>query len=65
MTPKSVGLKPNDAELMTMTCVQKPSEILFVALITEFREPARSGGKHPPQIQDRVVESLSSCSSIF
>jgi superfamily II DNA/RNA helicase len=47
VTPKFVGAKPNDAELMTMTGVQEPSGIPCVAPITESREPSRAGGKRP------------------
>jgi superfamily II DNA/RNA helicase len=47
VTPKFVGVKPNDAELMTITGAQEPSGIPYVAPITESRGPARSGGKRP------------------
>jgi superfamily II DNA/RNA helicase len=47
VTPKFVGVKPNDAELMTITGAQEPSGIPYVAPITESRGPSRSGGKRP------------------
>jgi superfamily II DNA/RNA helicase len=47
VTLKFVGVKPNDAELMTITGAQEPSGIPHVAPITESRGPARSGGKRP------------------
>jgi superfamily II DNA/RNA helicase len=47
VTPKFVGVKPNDAELMTITGAQEPSGIPYVAQITESRGPSRSGGKRP------------------
>jgi superfamily II DNA/RNA helicase len=47
VTPKFIGVKPNDAELMTITGAQEPSGIPYVAPITESRGPARSGGKRP------------------
>jgi superfamily II DNA/RNA helicase len=47
VTPKFVGVKPNDAELMTITGAQEPSGIPYVAPIVESRGPARSGGKRP------------------
>jgi superfamily II DNA/RNA helicase len=47
VTPKFVGVKPNDAELMTITGAKEPSGIPYVAPITESRGPARSGGKRP------------------
>jgi hypothetical protein len=47
VTPKFVGIKPNDAELMTITGAQEPSGIPYVAPITETRGPSRSGGKRP------------------
>jgi superfamily II DNA/RNA helicase len=47
VTPKFVGVKPNDAELMTITGAQEPSGIPYVAPIVENRGPARSGGKRP------------------
>jgi superfamily II DNA/RNA helicase len=47
VTPKFVGVKPNDAELMTITGAQEPSGIPYIAPITESRGPARSGGKRP------------------
>jgi superfamily II DNA/RNA helicase len=47
VTPKFVGVKPNDAELMTITGAQEPSGIPYVALIIEPRGPSRSGGKRP------------------
>jgi hypothetical protein len=45
IAPKLVGVKPNDAELMTITGAQEPSGIPYVAPITESRGPSRSGGK--------------------
>jgi superfamily II DNA/RNA helicase len=47
VTPKFVGVKPNDAELMTITGAIEPSGIPYVAPIAESRGPARSGGKRP------------------
>jgi superfamily II DNA/RNA helicase len=47
VTPKFVGVKPNDAELMTITGAQEPSGIPYVAPIVENRGPSRSGGKRP------------------
>ena len=47
VTPKFVGVKPNDAELMTITGAQEPSGIPYIAPITESRGPSRSGGKRP------------------
>jgi superfamily II DNA/RNA helicase len=47
VTPKFVGVKPNDAELMTITGAQEPSGIPYVAPITESRGPSRSSGKRP------------------
>ena len=47
VTPKFVGVKPNDAELMTITGAQEPSGIPYVAPISESRGPSRSGGKRP------------------
>ena len=47
VTPKFVGVKPNDAELMTITGAQEPSGIPYVAPIIENRGPSRSGGKRP------------------
>ena len=47
VTPKFVGVKPNDSELMTITGAQEPSGIPYVAPITESRGPSRSGGKRP------------------
>jgi superfamily II DNA/RNA helicase len=47
VTPKFVGVKPNDAELMTITGAQEPSGIPYVAPINESRGPSRSGGKRP------------------
>jgi len=47
VTPKFVGVKPNDAELMTITGAQEPSGIPYVAPIIENRGPARNGGKRP------------------
>ena len=35
MTPKFVGVKPNDAELMTITGAQVPSGIPYVAPIVK------------------------------
>jgi superfamily II DNA/RNA helicase len=47
VTPKFVGVKPNNAELMTITGAQEPSGIPYIAPITESRGPSSSGGKHP------------------
>jgi len=47
VTPKFVGVKPNDAELITITGAQEPSGIPYVAPIVENRGPSRSGGKRP------------------
>ena len=47
VTPKFVGVKPNDAELMSITGAQEPSGIPYVAPIVESRGPSRSGGKRP------------------
>jgi superfamily II DNA/RNA helicase len=47
VTPKFVGVKPNDAELMTITGAQEPSGIPYVPPIVENRGPARSVGKRP------------------
>jgi superfamily II DNA/RNA helicase len=47
VTPKFVGVKPNDAELMTITGAQEPSGIPYVAPIVENRGPSGSGGKRP------------------
>lgn len=47
VTPKFVGVKPNDAELMSITGAQEPSGIPYVAPITESRGPSRTGGKRP------------------
>jgi superfamily II DNA/RNA helicase len=47
VTPKFIGVRPNDAELMTITGAQEPSGIPYVAPITESRGPSRSGGKRP------------------
>lgn len=47
VTPKFVGVKPNDAELMAITGAQEPSGIPYIAPITESRGPSRSGGKRP------------------
>jgi len=42
---KFFGVKPNDAELMTITCAQEPSGITYVAPVIESTGRARSGGK--------------------
>ncbi len=47
VTPKFVGVKPNDTELMTITGAQEPSGIPYFAPIVENRGPACSGGKRP------------------
>ena len=47
VTLKFVGIKPNDAELMTITGTQEPSGIPYVAPITESSGPSHSGGKRP------------------
>jgi hypothetical protein len=47
ITPKFVGVKQNDTELMTIFGAQEPSEIPYMAHIVESRGPARSGGKRP------------------
>jgi superfamily II DNA/RNA helicase len=47
VTPKFIGVKPNDAELMSITGAQEPSGIPYVAPIVESRGPARSSGKRP------------------
>lgn len=40
VAPKFVGLKPNDAELITITGAQEPSGIPYVVPITEYRGAA-------------------------
>ncbi len=47
VTFKFFGVKPNDAELMTITGAQEPSGIPYMVPATESRGPARSGGKRP------------------
>ena len=47
VTLKFIGVKPNDAELTTITGAQEPSGISYVAPITESRGPSRSDGKRP------------------
>jgi len=47
VTPKFVYIKPNDAELMTITSAQEPSRIPYITPITESRGPSRSGSKRP------------------
>ncbi len=47
VTPKFVGVKPNDAELKILTEGQEPSGIPYVSPITESRRPSRSGGNLP------------------
>ena len=47
VTPKFVGVKPNDAELMIITGAQEPSGIPYVAPVTKSRGPSRSSGKRP------------------
>jgi superfamily II DNA/RNA helicase len=47
VTTKFVGVKSNDAELMTITGAQESSGIPYIATITESRGPSRSGGKRP------------------
>ncbi len=46
-TPKFVGVKPNDADLMTVTGAQELGGIPYIAPITESRGPFRSGRKLP------------------
>ena len=47
VTLKFVGVKPNDAELMTITGAQEASGIPYIAPITESRGPSPSSGKRP------------------
>jgi superfamily II DNA/RNA helicase len=47
VTLKFACVKPNDAELMTITGAQEPSCTPYVPPITESHRPASSGGKRP------------------
>ena len=72
VTLKFVGVKTNDAELMTITGAQGPSRIPYVAPITESRGYSRSGGKRPrPNSSQRrrrpvkIVESKGGLKYVF
>jgi superfamily II DNA/RNA helicase len=47
VTFQFIGVKPNNAELVTISGAQEPNEIPYIAPINESREPSRSAGKRP------------------
>ncbi len=53
VTPKFVGVKPLDQELMTITGAQEPSGIPYVAPIVENKGPARRTGRPRPNSSER------------
>jgi hypothetical protein len=54
VTPKFVGVKPLDKELMTITGAQEPSGIPYVAPIVENKGPSRrTSGRPRPNSSER------------
>ncbi len=53
VTPKFVGVKPLDKELMTITGAQEPSGIPYVAPIFENKGPERRTGRPRPNSSER------------
>ncbi len=53
VTPKFVGVKPLDQELMTITGAQEPSGIPYIAPIVENKGPARRTGRPRPNSSER------------
>ncbi len=53
VTPKFVGVKPLDQELMTITGAQEPSGIPYVAPIVENKSPQRRTGRPRPNSSER------------
>ncbi len=53
VTPKFVGVKPLDQELMTITGAQEPSGIPYVAPIVENKGPARRTRRPRPNSSER------------
>ena len=53
VTPKFVGVKPLDVDLMTITGAQEPSGIPYVQPIVEKKAPSRGYGKPRPNSSER------------